>query len=122
MTTSLRRLTHGLFVILGLLPIAWTGGVVALAIRARLFLGYWPKPAQPDPKLLPFELHHAVLWYIFFGLLFSLIAIPALHVIGRFILQTALPHWLLYTYLFGWGLILIMVFMPSISFVGWFLD
>ncbi len=122
MTTSLHRLSHGLSVSLGLLPVAWVGGVVALAIRARLFLGYWPKPAHPDPKLLPFELHHAVLWCIFFGLLSSLIIVPALYLTNRFVFQTRFSRWSLSAYLSGWALVLLMVFTPNISFVGWFLD
>ena len=122
MTTLLHRLSHGLSVTLGLLPVAWVGGVVALAIRARLFLGYWPQPAHPDPKLLPFELHHAILWYIFFGLLSSVIIVPTLWVINRFVFQTRLTRWSLGAYLSGWALVLMMVFVPKISFVGWFLD
>jgi len=37
-----------------------------LVLRARLFLGYWPYSAHPDPKQLPFVLHHVILWFGFY--------------------------------------------------------
>jgi hypothetical protein len=45
----------------GLAPLAWLAGFYAFVLRARLALGYWPRPYMPDPKDLGFIAHHAVL-------------------------------------------------------------
>jgi len=113
---------QGVFAFMGLLPIAWVAGILTFAIRARVYLGYWPTPSHPDPKVLPFDLHHAVLWFSFFGLLYSLIIILSLYLLNHFFWRSSLPRWSLRAYLLGWALVLLMVFVPGMSFVGWFLD
>jgi ABC-type dipeptide/oligopeptide/nickel transport system permease component len=40
------------------LPLAWFGLFWLYVLRARLALGVWPQPYQPDPKDLGFGLHH----------------------------------------------------------------
>ena len=55
-----------------LMPILWLSGLWALYLRARIFLGHWPIPSIDDPKQLPFEMHHAVLWIMTLPLLASI--------------------------------------------------
>lgn len=57
--------------IFSMLPWFWLAGLACLVLRAKSFLGFWPSPAHPDPKLLPFELHHMLLslgFYLVVGL------------------------------------------------------
>ncbi len=93
-----------------------------LAIRARYYLGYWPQPSQPDPKLLPFELHHAALWGVFEGLKWSLIVLPILYLWNRFVLKSKIDSWIWRGAIAGWVITLGMIFLPSINFIAWFLD
>ena len=42
-------------------PVAWLLLFSLFILRARVALGRWPAPYQPDPKDLGFDLHHAVI-------------------------------------------------------------
>ncbi len=42
-------------------PLVWTVLFYAFVLRARMQLGHWPSPYQPDPKALGFNLHHGFL-------------------------------------------------------------
>lgn len=41
-------------------PAAWLLLFGLLLVRARVALGRWPQPYQPDPKDLPFDIHYTV--------------------------------------------------------------
>jgi len=47
-----------------LLPLAWLGLFWLYVLRARIELGGWPRPYQPDPKDLGFGLHYALIWLL----------------------------------------------------------
>lgn len=122
MITSQYRILHKISIALGFLPMAWVGGVLLLAIRSRSYLGFWPRPARPDPKLLPFELHHMILWYVLFTLPFSLIAVLAIRFLEKKMFQVEPSNFPFVANIAGWVLIVIMIFIPGINFVSWFLD
>ena len=105
-----------------LIPYVWVLGIISLAIRARLYLGHWPKPSHPDPKHLPFEFHQAVLWAIFEGVKWSIVIVPTLYLASRILLKTKLGRSPLHIYLLGWGVIALMIIVPHIDFVMWFMD
>lgn len=42
-------------------PLLWLLLFGAFILRARVALGRWPAPNQPDPKDLGFDLHHAAI-------------------------------------------------------------
>ena len=42
-------------------PVAWLLLFGLFVLRARVALGRWPAPYQPDPKDLGFDLHHAAI-------------------------------------------------------------
>lgn len=42
-------------------PVAWLLLFGLFILRARVTLGRWPAPYQPDPKDLGFDLHHAAI-------------------------------------------------------------
>ncbi len=44
---------------LALAPMAWLLLFGLFILRARVTLGRWPAPYQPDPRDLGFDLHHA---------------------------------------------------------------
>ena len=46
---------------LALAPVAWLLLFGLFILRARVALGRWPAPYQPDPKDLGFDLHHAAI-------------------------------------------------------------
>jgi hypothetical protein len=42
-------------------PLVWLCLFGLFILRARVALGRWPAPYQPDPKDLGFDLHHAAI-------------------------------------------------------------
>ncbi len=50
--------TRTLVWILAAAPILWALAFWSFVLRARLALGYWPYPYNPDPKDLGFPLHY----------------------------------------------------------------
>ena len=56
------KLPKSLPVILAAYPLAWLALFYAFVVRARLHLGHWPAPYQPDPKDLEFTFHHQAIW------------------------------------------------------------
>ena len=50
------------FWLLSLVPVLWLIIVYSFVPRARLVLGYWPSPYQPDPKDLGFDWHYSAIW------------------------------------------------------------
>ena len=42
-------------------PVVWLLLFGLFILRARVALGRWPAPIQPDPKDLGFDLHHAAI-------------------------------------------------------------
>ena len=122
MTTSLYRLSRYLLIVAGLLPFVWVTGILWLAIRAKNHLGYWPQPAHPDPQFLPFQSHITYLWYVFDCLKWSLVLVPVVYIVYRYILRTKITRRPLKAYCWGWVLILALVFIPNINVVAWFID
>jgi hypothetical protein len=43
------------------LPLGWLALFWLFVLRARLALGVWPQPYQPDPKDLGFDVHHVLI-------------------------------------------------------------
>ena len=110
--------------IFSLLPWLWIAGLAALVVRARIFLGYWPRPSEPDPKLLPFELHHISLWIGFHLLLWLPLLAMAAYMINAIFLKIKIRQRPLWTFMTGWSLVVAMIFAPHTPFnwVAWFLD
>ena len=107
-----------------IIPYIWLIGIIVFAERARQYLGYWPKPSQPDPKNLPlsFEQYHAILWDGFVCLKWTLVTMPLCYFANRFLSKTQLTRKPLKIYLLGWILIVAMIAIPRIDFVMWFMD
>jgi len=121
-TISPRSLLELTAFVTSLIPYIWTLGIIALAVRARLYLDHWPRPSHPDPKHLPFEFHHQILWDVFEGIKWSIVIVPTLYLTSRIFLKQNLWRAPLRIYLFGWLVIAAMIFVPPIDFVMWFMD
>ena len=120
--TLLPKILEGVSFAVSLIPFFWTIGIVALAVRARLYLGHWPRPSHPDPKHLPFDFHQEILWILFEYLKWSILVIPACYVVTQLLAKNKLVKRSLRIYLVGWGIIMAMMVIPRIDFVMWFLD
>jgi hypothetical protein len=119
---SLPDVFYAVAILISALPYIWVVSIFWLAIRAKDYLGYWPSPSHPDPKFLPFDMHQELLATMLFALLWSLALMPILYGASRWILKTKLGQRPLYTYILGWIIIVVMIFVPNINFVAWFLD
>lgn len=110
--------------VFGAFPFAWLGGVATLAIRARFFLGYWPKPSRPDPKLLPFEAHHGILWIGLCLLPMVFSAGLTVYVMDALLLKKGFDRKPLVMFVGGSALILALIFSlyGDYNWVAWFLD
>ncbi len=97
-------------------PLLWGAGVLVYAFLARRHLGYWPSPNHPDPKLLPFEDFHSILFLIGY----AAIASPLL--VGLYWASPKTWSRIRFSFFGGWALLLVMMFIPGIQFVTWFLD
>lgn len=60
MTSKQRGTELRIAAIAGAVPIAGLILFYSFVVRARLALGFWPSPYQPDPKDLGFPLHYNV--------------------------------------------------------------
>ncbi len=69
--------------ILAAYPLAWLALLYAFVVRARLHLGHWPTPYQPDPKDLGFTFHHQAISFGLMALPVVVLASVALSVVGR---------------------------------------
>ena len=93
----------------------------SFVLRARLALGYWPQPYQPDPKDLGFGIHYAVvllglpLWMVSPIVVLLLVALRP-HVGRGKIVSPVLVFGLLY--LVVW----LVLQMDPRSFGVWFAD
>ncbi len=47
-------------------PAQWLALFGLFVLRARLALGYWPRPYHPDPKDLGFDLHYLLVFFPLF--------------------------------------------------------
>jgi hypothetical protein len=121
-TISLRSPLELAAFVTSLIPYIWTLGIITLAVRARLYLGHWPRPSHPDPKHLPFEFHHEILWDVFEGIKWSIVIVQALYAASRIFWKQKLWRLPLRIYLIGWLVIAVMIFVPHFDFVMWFMD
>lgn len=120
----MRRISTHLVVLMSLLPWFWVSGLVVFALRARVLLGHWPSPAQPDPKSLPFEIHHAVLWIGFYLVSALLPFAVFVFILNEFILKRNVMVGPARIFAAGGLMILpfVFVFHGSWNWVEWFLD
>ena len=77
------KLPNSLPVILAAYPLAWLMLLYLFVVRARLHLGHWPTPYQPDPKDLGFTFHHQAIWFGLMALPVVALATIALSIVGR---------------------------------------
>lgn len=121
-TISLRNAFYAAAFAISILPYVWVVGIIWLAVRAKEYLGYWPGPNHPDPQFVPFDSHQEVLDQMLFALLWSLVLMPILYRGGHRIFKVKLQRRPLYMYSLGWMVIMLMIFVPRINLVAWFLD
>jgi hypothetical protein len=119
---ALQKITNPLAVVIFALPILWAIGLIALAYRAKIFLGYWPGPNRPDPQVVPFDTHYALLAV---GMYANLVGLGIFFLFRRYLTVRFSPQSIKNLYrifTFGWLAIFSLTFIPGIKFVGWFLD
>lgn len=124
MSTSRTRMRwpNGLPVIMASYPLAWLGLFYLFVIRARLELGHWPVPYQPDPKSLGFIVHHQAIWFGAMTLPVVGLLTVALLIIGR---RLGIHHRILPTLTLLLFFIILAVALAQLDpgdFFAWFWD
>jgi hypothetical protein len=121
MSQFLKILLRVTSMILAIYPSLWIVGVFAFTCRARLYLGKWPQPYQPDPAELPFEISYSILLNSISFLLPSLLLLLLIHPLARRF-DLPLPAHLKRIQGFGWTGIFLFYFLPGVNFLEWFMD
>lgn len=103
-------------------PLVWAVALLTYVVRARSYLGYWPTPYNPDPKVLPFHSHHSAILIGTYIVLMALVALVGTRHFIPSVGRSSTWRKALVVSGFGWGLLVIMAFVPPIDFVAWFLD
>ena len=62
MNTAQHRTVDWRIVVGATSPFLWLALLYSFVLRARLHLGVWPYPYQPDPKSLGFDVHHLAIY------------------------------------------------------------
>jgi hypothetical protein len=121
--TILKYTLRSTFWALSLTPYLFIAGVIFFAVRAYFYLGHWPRPSFPDPQFIPFEMHQLFLWDIFSIFGYSLVLVPLLYFLFLKIYKDERSDKLaLKYYVSGVLLNLILVLVPTINVVAWFID
>ena len=89
---SSRRFSPIVIAVVSTYPVGALISLYLFAYRARLVLGYWPAPHQPDPKNLGFDLHHLQVWIGLLSFPFVSLVSAALVVFAR-VLWRDFPMW-----------------------------
>ena len=120
-TTFVRDVTLWIRWIFAAQALLWCAGILALAVRARFYLGVWPRPAFPDPKALPFESHYDFFFFQGYLAFASLVVVP---LTGKIIKTSPNSMYVKTRWMFvaGWILAVAMFWIPGIDFVEWFVD
>ena len=103
------------------LPLLWVIAVFVFYLRARNFLGFWPVPASPDPKVLPFAFHHWILMVALFPIAWTIFLLPISWLV-RFKQISLLVRREIAPYLVGWAIVVAIMFSSEKNFIAWFLD
>ena len=117
----LKEYLGNILFVVGVLPLFWFVGVFLFYIRARTYLGFWPNSHIPDPKSLPFELHHWIFMILVFPVLLSILIVPVLWFIKFKTTRIHIRNEVL-PYLLGWALVACTMMIPGTDFITWFLD
>jgi hypothetical protein len=92
-------------------------------LRARLELGFWPRPYNPDPKDLNFDLHTlALIGALLWALLSAPAVLAALILWPRALLLSRVGAASTALCVVGWALGIAQVQLDPGSFVEWFMD
>ena len=62
MNTAPQRMVDWRIVVAAVSPLLWLVLFYSFVLRARLYLGVWPRPDQADPKDLGFEFHYLAIY------------------------------------------------------------
>ncbi len=90
-------------------------------IRARNYLGNWPYPYHPDPKSLPFDLHHYIAFVTLMLIPFSIIPWLIIYLPKKFLFPKT--KWFsLILHAVPWIITLLYFFTDPGNFIEWFFD
>jgi hypothetical protein len=118
-----RRAIKGFFWTLAALPIAGLGGLYSFVLHARLVLGRWPRPYQPDPKDLGLDRHYAAVGLLLEAALLASVPV-LLAVFVREHAQLSTRRWLggLTLYVLGVALMVGAIWLDPGHFIEWYFD
>jgi hypothetical protein len=108
---------------LGLVPTFWFVTFYLYVLRARLALGRWPLPYQPDPKDLDFTVHHVLVIALLVLVIPSAIGFAAFRVFRR-MLKVEQPTDRPLTFYFGATYVIwwLVARIDPGMYITWFMD
>ena len=120
---SLKRSLDAMLVAYSLVPTSFLVAFSSFVVRARIELGRWPTPMQPDPKSLPFADTHMdwVFWLFVFTICCFVPWLLMLIFRKQWIPQTRFFPTIIVLCL-PWLLVAVDFFLDPGGYVEWFLD
>ena len=114
----------GALITFGTLPLTLWFYLWTFALRARLYLGYWPSYSQPDPKDLPLHfhpptelLHHIIPLGLSIGIILALTSLLRKQSDLKIRMMTASI-----LALTGWIVAFGLIFIDPCGFMEWWAD
>ncbi|MBD2546711.1 hypothetical protein [Planktothricoides raciborskii] len=93
-------------------------------LRARLVLGRWPIPYQPDPRELGFDFHFQLIFFSLLGIALSLFAMAVVFILRIFSVKIRKFSYSLAALIYSSSLVLswISLYADPGDFWEWFMD
>lgn len=109
------------FKVAALFPTLWLFIFLTFVLRARISLGHFPYPYNPDPKDLGFDLHAWMIYLVFLGSMATVVIFP---LALRYVKQFGIRVRRIYSLIFAasWTLIVVLCVFDPGQFLTWFLD
>ena len=106
-----------------MIPLVWTLLFAAFVVRAHKLLGRKPRPSNPDPKDLEFDLHYLAVRALFILVVVSPVLLLIMYGCWSYTRQQLGRLWaFMILYLIGMAVVFVVIEMDPRGYWNWFTD
>jgi len=103
-----------------IIPILCVSVFYSFVFRARISLKVWPTPNNPDPKLLGFNIHQILIYFLLF---LAFASIPVFIYWAAFLSKPITKNrFNIITISLSWAIFVILIYTDPFKFIYWFFD
>ena len=118
----MQKRINSYYSVLGGFPAIFILLFFSFVLRARFYLGYWPKYNKPDPQHLEFSLHwQLVAWFGILSLITCVIWIISI-IIQKCFFRNTMLNSKIYLISLNWLIMAILIYFDFGGFLEWFID